>query len=147
MIDSIPALFRHRQSRARRGVALILVLVFLGLAALFATVWLVAANSVTHNLRLWEDRSQARWLAESGLDRAAAALAKDQNHAGNQWTIPANEFDGRYSATIKTAVHKSEDDSQKRAINAVVELQFGNETIVRTSKKITIDLPAEEKSK
>ncbi len=146
MIHRIPAPHRSRLHSARRGVALILVLVFLALTTVFVTGWLVAGNSMHDHLQLWEDRAQTRWLAQSGLDRTASEFAIDKNHAGDQWTIPAGELGGRYSAVITTKVEQSADQPNHRAVEALVELKAGDEIIVRISKQVTIELPAEEES-
>jgi hypothetical protein len=37
-------------------------------------------------------RHQARWLAEAGIERAAAHLAANRNYRGETWQVPAQEL-------------------------------------------------------
>ncbi len=89
---------------ARRGGALIVVLVCITVASaiLVSLVRLGVAQRREAEVRDWE--TQAVWLAESGLDRAAARLAVDPKYGGETWTIPSSVFGGNKSGRVEIAV-------------------------------------------
>ncbi|MBI3862955.1 MAG: hypothetical protein HY290_13775 [Planctomycetia bacterium] len=67
-------------------------------------------------------RVQAGWLAESGLDRAAARLAGDPNYAGETWTIAADRLARHDPGVIVIRVEKVESRTSQRLI--VVEAAY-----------------------
>jgi hypothetical protein len=78
----------------RRGVALLVLLVGLAVAAAISVSVLRLAALQRRSLEIHQWQAQAEWLAESGLERAAARLAADTAYRGETWTIPAEEEKG-----------------------------------------------------
>ena len=80
--------------KSRRGAILVVILVCFIVAATIFSLLVKSAFSErrTMETHLW--RTQAQWLAEAALERAAARLAADANYTGETWTIPAEELDG-----------------------------------------------------
>jgi type II secretory pathway component PulK len=77
-------------------VALLVLLVSLAVAAAISVSVLRLAALQRRSLEIHQWQAQAEWLAESGLERAAARLAADPAYRGETWTIPAEalETDG-----------------------------------------------------
>ena len=85
---------RQNRRGTRRGVLLAVVIVCLAVASavLLAVVKTTVTASRQVQTQAWQ--TQARWLAESGLERAAARLATDADYAGETWRVPAAAFGG-----------------------------------------------------
>jgi len=136
---------RFRIHRAgRRGVALFLSLVFLGLAAVFMASWLTKAAAERRHAVLAEQRVQAGWLAEAGVERAASQLAGNRDFRGESWQAPVEEFASGNRAIIDIKIEPAEEDTQQ----AIVEVQLldGDEVLVRTRKQVSIRLSNTEES-
>ncbi len=132
----------------RRGMALLLLLVFLGLAAVFMAGWITSAAVERRAHRLAEARMQAAWLAESGVARAAAQLGRDDGHQGETWRTPAEQFAGGYSGIVEITIERDDDANNREHAQALVEVQLreGDETIARTRKQVLIRLNQEGSS-
>jgi type II secretory pathway component PulK len=90
--------------RPRRGLALLIALVCLVVIASIMG-WIVRAAILERQaLESAQWRAQAQWLAQSGLERAAARLAGDGNFSGETWIIPAAEFDRRQGGRVTIEV-------------------------------------------
>ena len=72
-----------------RGVALLTAIVCLAVVALICGSLVRVAHTQRQQTRTEERRLQAEWLAEAGLERAAAKLADSQEYAGETWQIAA----------------------------------------------------------
>lgn len=127
----------------RRGLALIVVLMFLGVAGLFLSGWLLAANYGRQQLRLTEQRAQARWLIEAAIERGAAALYRDAEYAGENWAVSSAELGGLCDAAV-TIASETVDTPIRRRLNISLQLKAGDETLVEGKKQILLDLPGEE---
>jgi Tfp pilus assembly protein PilV len=90
--------------RRRRGLALLIALVCLVVIASIMG-WIVRAAMLEHRaLESAQWRAQAQWLAQSGLERAAARLAGDRNFSGETWIVPAAVLDGRQGGRVTIEV-------------------------------------------
>ena len=49
-------------------------------------------------------RQQAGWLAQSGLERAAARLARQRSFSGETWVLPAAALGGRQGGRVTIEV-------------------------------------------
>jgi hypothetical protein len=72
-------------------------------------------------MRAEQQRLQADWLAESGLERAAAKLAADQNYSGETWEIAAADLGSGMAGavTIVVAPHAGNATERKVSVEAV----------------------------
>jgi Tfp pilus assembly protein PilX len=126
----------------RRGAVLIVILVCFAVAAVL--FMLVASQSVVAHRaserQLWT--SQARWVAEAAMERAAARLIADANYAGETWTIPAAELSGKEAAVARIRVERVADRPNRRLIR--VEADYPDAPVHRSrwTTQITIDRPA-----
>ncbi len=84
---------------------------------------------------------QARWLAESGAERAAAKLDADAAYAGETWTIPAAEFGGQESGVVRIQVKPVGGEEKRRTIK--IEADFPDDPVyfARQQKEINLAIP------
>jgi type II secretory pathway component PulK len=87
----------------RRGVMTIVALVCVMVASTLMIVVVRRALAESQLGRLEVRRAQSRWLAESGLERAAARLASDPKYSGEVWKIPPGVITGRADETKASA--------------------------------------------
>ena len=144
---------RHARLRAvkphpRRGAALLLLLVFLGLAAVFLAGWVTSAAVARRADRLAEWRMQASWLAESGVARAATQLAQDPGYQGETWRTTAEQLADGYTGIVEIAIERETDADNRQNVQAIVEAQLhdGDETVARSRKQVLIRQSEEESS-
>ncbi|MDP6445600.1 MAG: hypothetical protein QGG36_08270 [Pirellulaceae bacterium] len=76
---------RRVTSQRRRGIALLTALVCLAVIVMLIGTQLRGVFSDSRAAILREHQVQAEWLADSGLDRAAAQLNADASYAGETW--------------------------------------------------------------
>ena len=65
---------------------------------------------------------QAEWLADSGLERAGARLARDAAYAGETWTIEPARLGGAGGAVVVIRVENIQDQASNRSV--VVEAVY-----------------------
>ncbi len=101
--------------RRPRGAIILVVLVALIVASavLVSVARLALTDRTAWRMESWE--VQAAWLAESGLDRAAARIKNDPAYQGETWTLPAELFDGRHGGKVVIDVQAvGREPSQRR---------------------------------
>ena len=138
--DQLPA----RGCPSRRGVVLIMALVCLALITAIGGALLRWALMEHNLLRSREQASQARWLAEAGVERAAAKLASAEESAeqevqptgytGETWLVPAVDLPDGRSARVRVEVAPME--GGRRSIEVEVEYPFESGTPVRVHKRV-----------
>ena len=131
----------QKQTRSRRaacssprqsGVALLVVLVALAIVSSIAITLLQLA--VMHHRQAQHTTSvaQARWLAESALDRTAVQLKADAKFSGSTWSIPAKELDGRHAAQVTIEVKPIENAPQAREVTIIADYPVNSPQRTRT---------------
>ncbi|MBN1588145.1 MAG: hypothetical protein JW888_01380 [Pirellulales bacterium] len=116
----------------RRGIAVVFALVCLVVVSVLlgvVTRTALVQRQAAHNEGR---RTQAAWLAESALDRAAARLAADPDYSGETWTIGADAFGGRHGAVVLIEVVGPDDDPQQRLVR--VRADFPDDPVMRVRK-------------
>ncbi|MEX2140990.1 MAG: hypothetical protein WD894_17125 [Pirellulales bacterium] len=123
-----------------------LLLVFLGLAAVFMAGWVTSAAIARRADRLAELRTQAAWLAESGVARAAAQLGRDNGYQGETWRTPNDQLAGGYIGIVEITMERDDDADNRDHAQALVEVQLreGDITVARIRKQVLIRLKREE---
>jgi hypothetical protein len=116
--------------RNRRGGALVIGLVALVILAMIEGVLIQGGLARRRLLQAEERRLQAAWLGESGLDRAAAAQAKDTGYKGETWEVSADELGGRESAVVRLEVEPAEGRAERRRVR--IHVDYPREGPVRT---------------
>ena len=84
-----------KHSIHRGGAALIAAIVTLAIVASLALTMVRSTLIARANRQTAADRLQAAWLAEAGVERAAARAADDEEYSGETWEVPAEALDGR----------------------------------------------------
>jgi Tfp pilus assembly protein PilX len=91
-------------------------------------------------LRTRRDRLQAELLAESGIERAAAAVRASKEYAGESWRIAADELRGASDGLVLVRVEKSEQAPRRRVVTVQADYPAGSEHRVRVNKQVVVDL-------
>jgi type II secretory pathway component PulK len=99
-------------------------------------------------------QAQCRWLAESGLERAAARLAADPNYSGEVWKIPARAITGQSNETkqgaggaVRIEVTALADQPNRRLVRVQADWPDDPQWRARHTKQATVELGAETKAK
>jgi type II secretory pathway pseudopilin PulG len=104
---------------------MLVAVVALAIVAVVAAVLMDVATAERRQLLLQERQTQAFWLAESGLERAAARLTDDPSYRGETWEISADQL--RRAARVEIAVDPPAADGARK-ITATAE--FPSDTAV-----------------
>jgi Tfp pilus assembly protein PilX len=134
---------RNEVISPRRGGFIIVVMICLLVSGMLLTSLLKMALLQDRQLGCELARQQAAWLADSGLDRAAARLARDPAYAGESWNIAAAQLGGSDDALVEIRVQRDETRALHRAV--VVEAIFSAEgpCPARITRQATIILSKE----
>jgi Tfp pilus assembly protein PilX len=132
--------FARAKRRCRCGFAIIGVLVCFVVASLLLVSWLKTVSFERQQGRAAGDRLQAEWLAEAGIDRAAARLAEKADYAGETWNISAEELSARDAAAVEIRVAAVADHPDRRTIEVVADYPVELVHRARASKQIVVDL-------
>ena len=140
-IPSLSGKKRMRNMRNPRGMVLIMFLVCLAIAAAMiagAARIAITSHQATQTAS-WNE--EARQLAESGVERAAAKLAADAAYAGETWNIPAAELGGQEAGVVRIEVKPAAGEEKRRT--AKVEADFPDDPVhyARQQKEIIVDMP------
>jgi Tfp pilus assembly protein PilX len=90
------------------------VLVCLVVAAMIGGALLRTGLVQRRRIQMEERRLQALWLAESGLERAAARLADAHDYRGETWEVPAADLGGPWPGTVTIAVETTDAPPSRR---------------------------------
>jgi Tfp pilus assembly protein PilX len=125
----------------RRGVILILVLACLAIASVLLITGIKLALSSHRVTRSFGWSVQAQWLAESGVERAAAQLAADADYKGETWKISAKDLGGDDAGRVKIDVKPVPEHEKQRLVK--VEADYPDDPLdrVQYSKELTLELP------
>jgi len=127
-------------ARERRGAVLALALiVFL----LCVTILCTLLQSVVNHERQVRDRrqiDQAAWLADAGINRAAAQLRQSASYRGETWNVSADELGGAASGKVTIEVKAS--DQQSAALHVTAQADYPDDAVhrIRQSRETTIHL-------
>jgi hypothetical protein len=83
---------------------------------------------------------QADWLAESGIERAAARLAIDPDYRGETWSIPADALGGPSPAVVSIKAGPHRDGPDRRLVTVQADYPSDTDRRVRSSKQSVVDL-------
>ena len=136
---------RHRGQGnvPRRGAFTVVVLVCLLVSAMVLASLLKLALLHDGQLGNVQMRLQAGWLADSGLERAAARLAVDPAYAGETWTINAERLGGPDAAAVVIRVEKDESQTQRRLVVVKAVYPAEGTQQARLTRQTTIILAQE----
>jgi len=128
---------------SRHGAFIIVVMVCLMIAAVLLGSLVKLALNQQRQLGREQNRLQAEWLADSGLERAAGLLAIDPEYAGEIWTIDAQELGGPDAARV--VIRVSEEGSGPHARSVIVEAVYPAlaPVQVRRTRRAIVAVPQE----
>jgi hypothetical protein len=101
----------------RRGGALIVALAVLAVLAVVEGVVLKSLVAQRRSQREQAERLQARWLAEAGIERAAARLAADPDYRRETWQLGADELGTQGPAAVDIEVRMDATSSDVRLVS------------------------------
>jgi type II secretory pathway component PulK len=118
------------------------VIVLILLIALVAIIGsLVCMLLAEHRqLRGYDDQLQAMWLAESGLQRASARLARSADYPGETWAVSAESLTGDRDGRVEIVVQSVDGEPDVRRVQVTADYPTDSVHRKRYSKQITIRL-------
>ena len=143
-----------RSKQPSRGMTVVAVLVCLIIVTLISGAVLKVSVAQRELARSQERRLQAEWLAESGVERAMAALARDRDYRGETWSFNNHDL-GRTervptgavpaqaekaAARVTIAVERVPAATYRRRIHIQADYPLDAQGRSRHTKEIMIDL-------
>ena len=130
----------QRQAGRRRGAVLLVALVAIAIASVIflSLLRLSVADRRRVETELWA--GQAMWLAESGLERAAARLAADAAYEGETWHLPADLLGTLYEGVVKIQVETIPDKPQRRLVHVEADYPDHPQQRARHSKQVVMQM-------
>jgi len=125
----------------RPGVILVVAIVSIAVASVIFLAVLRTAVAERNALRTEAWRQQALWLAESGLERAAARLAADSAYQGETWNVPADQFASEVGGVVEIEIQSTAGRPNRRLVRVRADFPDDPQHRVRRSKQIVIELP------
>lgn len=124
---------------ARRGVALVIVLLLLSMVAIVGSSLLKRAALARREQALREREAQVEWLLVSAQRRAAAQLRIDPAYRGETWEVPAGALGGRGRGTVTIAVEPGEPPAHSLRVQAAYPSDRPRPA--RRTRQFTLSLP------
>jgi len=135
-----------RRQRGRRGAVIVPVLVCFILIMLISAALLQLVFTERGLDRREEWHIQAEWLAEAGLERAAARLSASRDYQGETWEVAANDLGGKDVGRVTIAVETPKDEQALRRVIVQADYPTVPERRARQRRSLVIDLGPEPKS-
>jgi len=137
---------RSSNPQRRRGLTTVAVLICLLVLGLICGVLVKLGVAYRDRVRTEERRLQAEWLAEAGVDRALARLARDPEYAGESWEIPADALalatsqrpEKGPAAVVAIEVGRAEDQGGGWIVRARADYPPAPPRRVRASREVVV---------
>jgi len=129
----------------RRGYMLLAAMICLLLVSLVSTSLLRTALLQYKQVRNQELEAQALWLAEAGIERAAARLARDPNYAGETWQITLSPADKPMPASVTIAVVAKTATQPAQHVTVVAVYPTDRAQRAQVTKTVTVARPPTKK--
>lgn len=104
------------QKPGRRGAVLLVALVAIAVTSVVFASLLRLSVAERRRVQTEAWQMQAAWLAESGLERAAARLGADAAYQGETWRLSADQLGAAYEAAVKIQVEAIPDEPERRRV-------------------------------
>jgi Tfp pilus assembly protein PilX len=135
----------------RRGAVLVVVLVCLAVATVVSVIVVRQIAMQYRAMQVSHGSLQAAWLAEAGIERAAARLAADPKYAGETWSISGKRGQPPFADTegdcpplpcvvVKIQVETIADQPERRSVR--VEADYTDAPYCRQVKEFIVDRDA-----
>lgn len=130
------------QTGPRRGaIAVVVMIAILITFSIGLGMVRTALQSREQALR-WQKQTQARWLVEAGIERAAARLRNSADYRGETWKLSAEELGGRRNGEVRIELEASGEDDHLHRLTVVADYPAKTEKRIRSRKVIAIAGPA-----
>ncbi len=129
--------------RKPRGVAIVPVLVCFVLVMMITGVLLQLVRTERLQSQGEERRLQAEWLAEAGLERASARLARNRQYKGETWDIAAEDLGGRDAGLVTIVVETPKNEPTHRLVTVEADYPVEPERRARQRRSLAIELGPE----
>jgi len=113
------------------------------LVTILSAAWLRMLSVERGQVRTQESTVRVRYLAESGIARAAKQLQSNANYPGETWEPVIDEREKSSTAKVTISVKPIQDKPLLREVAVTAELGAGANKASRSKRQI-IQLPAEE---
>lgn len=131
---------RLRPATRRRGAVLVAALVCLLVVMAVIAAMLQSALRSRRYMQTERDVRQAELLLRAGIVRAAQRMRADEHYSGEQWQLAAAEIVGLYPGQVTVEV-ASTDHDQTRRVYVLAEYPLGNQSSVRRSRTLVLEIP------
>jgi hypothetical protein len=99
-------------------------------------LFLVQQKTIELNAR----QIQAGWLAESGIQRAAARLAADANYRGETWNVSAEDLGGRDAGAVAIRVEQPPGKPDRRTVHVEADYPSDPQQRARVMRDATLQI-------
>jgi hypothetical protein len=123
----------------RSGVAALLVLICLSFATVVATLLIQAALAERTYAKRIELIDQTDWLVESGIDRAAAQIARSPAYEGETWPVSLPSLDRTLNAVVRIEAKRTA-ESQTRLVRVTAEIRGEGKTQFESHKEVRVSV-------
>jgi hypothetical protein len=130
-------------ARRRRGSLIVPVLICFVLIMLVSAALLQLTFAERGLARQEERRLQSEWLAEAGLARAAAKLARDRGYAGEAWELSPKDLDAREPGRVTITVETPDGKPGERRVSAQADYPLRPELRARTTRSLVLAVGGE----
>jgi Tfp pilus assembly protein PilX len=134
---------KYIRQNNRRGAVLVAVLVCLIVITIVCGTLLKQGLGARSQLKAEERRLQARWLAESGLERAAARLESEISYAGETWNPSPDSLGGTWPGQVTISVSRVDDHPNQRLVQVHADYPSGATYRARQHTQAVIELHSE----
>ena len=124
----------------RRGSLVMILIICLVLISVLGASLVRVGLSQRKQSRRESDRLQATWLAEAGVERAAAKLRLDAAYSGEEWELTKDQITDKFAGSVNIKVSSDEANANRRIISVTATYPTAATLQSRTSKEIGIDL-------
>jgi type II secretory pathway component PulK len=129
---------RCTDRRRRRGAISVIAMIGLLVAAMIGTSLVRLALARHRQVAHEALRLQAEWLAEAGVERAAARLAADADYDGETWNVAAENFRQGWTGRVTMTIHRGESAGAAAQVTVVAEYPAGADRRARTRKTVAV---------
>jgi len=116
------------------------VMVCLAVFATLGGVLLKLALSEQRQVRMQEWRLQAEWLAESGIERAAARLADSADYTGETWEVSPEKLGDGFAGVVTIEVERVGAQPNLRQVRVRSDYLRDGVRSARHSKEIQVEI-------
>jgi Tfp pilus assembly protein PilX len=136
---------RRALPHRRRGAVILVVMIALMIITTIGATLLKMAVAESRLALREQWRLQADWLAEAGLERAAANLATNGDYTGESWKIAADDLDGTRAGVVLIEVAAAEGEPNRRAVTVRADYPSGTDQRARVTKRVAMRITTQSR--